>query len=60
MPPVPVQTALAEKLEALNAYIASARAESRTLAELRDTLRPKLISGEIRIKDAEKLASAAL
>lgn len=60
MPPVPVQTALAEKLEALNAYIASARAESRTLAELRDTLLPKLISGEIRIKDAEKLASAAL
>lgn len=29
-------------------------AESRTLASLRDTLLPKLISGEIRIKDAEK------
>ncbi len=28
--------------------------ESRTLAALRDTLLPKLISGEIRIKDAEK------
>ncbi len=28
--------------------------ESRTLAQLRDTLLPKLISGELRIKDAEK------
>lgn len=31
--------------------------ESRTLAELRDTLLPKLISGELRIPDAEKLVS---
>jgi type I restriction enzyme S subunit len=29
-------------------------AESRTLAALRDALLPKLISGEIRVKDAEK------
>ena len=35
-------------------------AESETLAALRDTLLPKLMSGELRIKDAEKLASAAL
>lgn len=28
--------------------------ESRTLAQLRDTLLPKLISGELRIKDAER------
>jgi type I restriction enzyme S subunit len=28
--------------------------ESRTLAQLRDTLLPKLISGEMRIKDADK------
>lgn len=28
--------------------------ESRTLAQLRDTLLPKLVSGELRIKDAEK------
>lgn len=31
--------------------------ESRTLADLRDTLLPKLISGELRIPDAEKLVS---
>lgn len=30
--------------------------ESRTLAALRDTLLPKLLSGELRVKDAEKLA----
>ncbi|MGQ9526079.1 MAG: restriction endonuclease subunit S, partial [Armatimonadota bacterium] len=30
------------------------RRESRTLAALRDTLLPKLISGEIRVKDAER------
>jgi type I restriction enzyme, S subunit len=34
--------------------------ESRTLAALRDTLLPKLISGELRIQNAEKLAANAL
>jgi len=29
--------------------------ESRTLATLRDTLLPKLISGEVRLKDTEDL-----
>jgi type I restriction enzyme S subunit len=29
-------------------------AESRTLAAQRDALLPKLISGELRVKDAEK------
>jgi type I restriction enzyme S subunit len=28
--------------------------QSRTLASLRDTLLPKLLSGEIRVKDANK------
>lgn len=32
--------------------------ESRTLAALRDTLLPKLISGELRIRDAERLVEA--
>ena len=31
-----------------------------TLAALRDTLLPKLISGELRVKDAEKFAPGAL
>ncbi len=33
--------------------------ESRTLAALRDTLLPKLISGELRVKDAERLTQEA-
>jgi type I restriction enzyme S subunit len=33
--------------------------ESRTLAAVRDTLLPKLISGELRVKDADKLVEAA-
>lgn len=34
--------------------ILSSAEESRTLAHLRDTLLPKLISGELRIADAER------
>ncbi|MEZ5568266.1 MAG: hypothetical protein R3E54_08020 [Halioglobus sp.] len=33
--------------------------ESRTLAHLHDTLLPKLISGELRVKDAEKFMECA-
>jgi type I restriction enzyme S subunit len=33
--------------------------ESRTLAALRDTLLPKLVSGELRIRDAERFVEAA-
>lgn len=33
--------------------------QSKALAKLRDTLLPKLISGELRIKDAERLAETA-
>jgi type I restriction enzyme S subunit len=39
---------------------AACDAQSATLTKLRDTLLPKLISGELRIPDAEKLAEAAL
>lgn len=34
--------------------------ENRTLSRLRDTLLPKLISGELRITDAQKLAEGAM
>ncbi len=34
--------------------------ESRTLAALRDTLLPKLISGELRVPDAERIVGRAL
>ncbi len=32
----------------------ASQCQSRTLAALRDTLLPKLISGELRVKDAER------
>jgi type I restriction enzyme S subunit len=34
--------------------------QNRTLASIRDTLLPKLLSGEIRVKDAEKFVEAKL
>jgi type I restriction enzyme, S subunit len=34
--------------------------EGKTLAAIRDTLLPKLISGEIRFKDAEKTVETVL
>jgi len=39
--------------------VADNEEQSRTLAALRDTLMPKLISGELRIKDAEKFLGRA-
>lgn len=44
----------------LDARIRSNTAESRTLAQTRDLLLPKLMSGEIRLKDAGKMAEALL
>jgi type I restriction enzyme, S subunit len=37
----------------------AAALESKTLAELRDIILPKLISGELRVKDADKRIAAA-
>lgn len=39
--------------------VVSACAESRALVEFRDTLLPKLISGEIRVRDAERVVEGA-
>jgi type I restriction enzyme S subunit len=55
MPDSVTQQRLAARLRALNDRIGSTRAESRTLVALRDTLLPKLISGELRVKNAERL-----
>jgi type I restriction enzyme S subunit len=38
--------------------ISENRRESKTLAQLRDTLLPKLISGELRVKDAKRIMEA--
>lgn len=36
------------------------RQQSRSLAQLRDTLLPRLISGELRVKDAERIVGGAV
>lgn len=60
MPPLEVQQKLVGPLGAMNDRIEAARSENRTLAELRDLLLPKLISGELRVRAAEKIVEAAL
>jgi type I restriction enzyme S subunit len=51
---------LSAPLRAVNDRIGIARSESRTLAALRDTLLPTLISGELRVKNAERVAARGL
>jgi type I restriction enzyme S subunit len=48
-----------EIIKPLFARISAAVNESRTLAALRDTLLPKLVSGELRVKEAERLMGSA-
>jgi type I restriction enzyme S subunit len=59
--PIPVAVPSEPISEAFDLYVrpifqklVSNERESRTLAALRDTLLPKLVSGELRIKDAER------
>ncbi len=49
-----------EILESYFEKILTNSAENQTLAELRDTLLPKLMSGEMRVKDAEREVEAAV
>lgn len=54
MPPAPILNEFRARAEPLYHYIVENERESHTLAQLRDTLLPKLISGELRVKDAER------
>lgn len=54
-----VLTRFAELTTSLMERILANAAESRTIALLRDTLLPKLLTGEIRVREAEKLAERA-
>lgn len=58
MPPRDVQKEMVKPFDLINDRIAVAREEARTLAELRDILLPKLLSGELRIRDAERAVEA--
>jgi len=54
LPPEPVAEAFDTLVQPLTERIICGIHESRTLAALRDALLPKLIRGEIRVKDAER------
>ncbi|HMN95294.1 MAG TPA: restriction endonuclease subunit S [Phycisphaerales bacterium] len=63
VPPRPadgIATQFGELVEPLFARMSTAMSQSRTLAALRDTLLPKLISGELRIADAEQIVGRAV
>ena len=49
-----VLKAYVQQIEPLHQQVVPNSQESRTLASLRDTLLPKLISGGLRVSDAEK------
>ncbi|MFJ9600791.1 restriction endonuclease subunit S domain-containing protein [Streptomyces althioticus] len=51
--------AFGEEASTAFAHMKSLQAENRTLATLRDTLLPQLMSGRLRVKDAEKIVEDA-
>ena len=55
IPPDSIATVFTEQIRKAVARILASIHESLTLAALRDTLVPKLISGELRVKDAERM-----
>lgn len=57
--PQATQDGFGEIVSPLDMRVQTARAENNRLAELRDYLLPKLLSGEVRVRDAEKLVEAA-
>jgi type I restriction enzyme, S subunit len=58
IPPPEVLTEFEKIVAPWLAQVAHNIRESRTLAALRDTLLPKLLSGEVRVKAAEKIVEA--
>ena len=59
VPPSSIVAAFDHSAHTLLARTLACRRESHTLTALRDTLLPKLISGELRLKDAEQKAEIA-
>jgi type I restriction enzyme S subunit len=60
VPPKRTWLPLASELEPLDRTISLAMSESSMLVTLRDALLPKLLSGELRVRDAEDLVEAAV
>ena len=55
VPPESILAAFVAQVDPLHRRVVCNLEESRTLAALRDTLLPKLISGEVRVGDQEKI-----
>ena len=60
VPPEPILTAFRERTGPLYRHIVENERESKALAQLRDTLLPKFISGELRIAHAEQLVGTTV
>ena len=60
VPPAPIANAFAKHVSALRDRVVHNTAEAARLAVLRDSLLPKLVSGEIRISDAEQAMEAVV
>jgi type I restriction enzyme S subunit len=60
LPPTGVRERLSEKLDALHSDVVHRANENRTLAQLRDTLLPELLSGRLRVKDAVRAVEEAV
>jgi type I restriction enzyme S subunit len=58
-PPKPIAATFTEVMRPSVARIVTGIHESRSLCALRDTLLPKLISGELRVKEAERAIKEA-
>ncbi|MHB1950428.1 MAG: restriction endonuclease subunit S [Acidiferrobacteraceae bacterium] len=59
MPPQDIRKAFNRVVQPILVRIPEPYLENRTLAALRDSLLPKLISGELRVNDAERIAAEA-
>ncbi|MGI9863052.1 restriction endonuclease subunit S, partial [Moorella naiadis] len=60
LPPTDTLTLFGTQVEPLYSRIMSNAAQSRSLAALRDALLPKLISGKLWVKDAERIVESGL
>lgn len=59
VPPISIARAFTDCVKPMIDRIIAAIHEARTVAEIRDTLLPRLISGEVRVPQAERLLGAA-
>ncbi|MEP6262765.1 MAG: restriction endonuclease subunit S [Gillisia sp.] len=60
VPPKDIQDSALQSIENLMKQCWNNNSENQTLTQLRDTLLPKLISGEVRVKDVEKTLTEVL